>query len=102
MTDWLKFALLSFACYRLAQLVAFDEGPFRAFHWLRVWLGAYTLDNQGRAETALGRLISCPYCLGIWIALPLSLYAIGIQWYTLVWWFAIAGAQAFLQSKSNG
>lgn len=93
---WFEFFLLTFVCYRLAQLLAFDEGPFGIFFKLRVRAGAYDYDNQGRARTAIGRMMTCPYCLGIWIALPLSLYASGIQWYIV--WLAIAGASSFLWS----
>ena len=91
--------ILSLICYRLVQLVAFDEGPFSVFQRLRIVLGAYDYDAQGIAKTNLGRMMTCPYCLGVWIALPLSLYASGIVWYAA--WFAIAGLQAFLQGLSR-
>jgi hypothetical protein len=99
--NWLDFILLTFVCYRLAQLFALDEGPFSVFHKLRVVTGAYDYDDSGRAKTGLGRAMTCPYCLGIWIALLLSLHAIGIHWSILVWWLAIAGGQAFLQGISK-
>lgn len=101
LNEWLNFALLVFICYRLAQLFALDEGPFGIFHKIRVRVGAYNRDDTGEAITRLGRGMSCPYCLGIWIALPLSLYATGITWQIPIWWIAIAGGQAFLQGLSN-
>lgn len=102
MANWFSlFILLSFVCYRLAQLFTFDEGPFGLFHWLRVKVGAYDLGDNGKAKTGLGRAFNCPYCFGIWIALPLAFYAVGIHPAVVVWWFAIAGLQAFLQGLTK-
>lgn len=107
MLNWLEFIILSFACYRLAQLFALDEGPtfwlFKSgiFNELRIVTGAYRYDKNGQADTALGRMMTCPYCLGMWIAMPLALYATGIYWYSLITWLAIAGLQSFLQAHSN-
>lgn len=101
MNNWLKLVLLSLACYRLAQLFVFDEGPFNIFDRIRILAGAYDYDSQGRAKTNLGRLINCPYCVGIWVALPLGIMVSGISWYIPLWWFAIAGGQAFLQGLTK-
>lgn len=96
----LEYLLLSLTCYRLSQLFAYDEGPASIFHRIRVQLGAYKLDKQGRPETNLGRLISCPYCLGLWIAL---FEAIAFRPFPefIIWWLGIAGLQAFLQGLSK-
>lgn len=101
MSELFNLLLLSLVCYRLAQLLAYDDGPFDVFLRLRAYLGGYTRNEQGRIGSAWGRLVTCPYCLGLWIALPLALYASGTQWYTLAWWLGIAGLQAFLQSLSK-
>lgn len=86
----IDFILLSFVCYRLAQLITIERGPFAIFETLR----QKTSDIE-----FVGELLTCPYCLGMWIALPLSLYATGIDWY--IAWLAIAGGQAFLQGLSK-
>lgn len=99
MDDWLNLALSVLACYRLAQLVAFDEGPFGIFHRFRVFARAYDYDKQGQPQDALGRLVTCPYCLGMWIALPLAIYVDLSLWW--LWWLAIAGGQTFLQGLTN-
>lgn len=99
MQDWLKLVFLVLVCYRLADLLAYDEGPFSVFKRLRVWLGAYDYGPNGEAQTILGRFVSCPYCLGVWIALPLAIWASLDYWW--LWWFAIAGGQSFLQSMGN-
>lgn len=99
MTDWFNLALLSLACYRLARLISRDEGPFNIFHQLRTISGAYDYGANGKAKTSLGRGISCPFCIGLWIALPLAMYAKKSLWG--IWWLAIAGLQSFLQGVSD-
>lgn len=99
MNEWLNLILLSLVCYRIASLISLDEGPFEIFHRLRVVSGAYDYGQNGKAGSPLGRGIACPYCVGLWIALPLALYADLSLWW--LWWLAIAGMQAFLQSISN-
>jgi hypothetical protein len=93
---WLKLVLLSLACYRLAQLFVYDEGPFGVFQQLRLSIGGYDYNEQGQARTSLGRLITCPYCLGMWIALFMAVSAYGWPEF-IIYWLAIAGLQAFLQ-----
>lgn len=101
MLDWLNFLLLSLACYRLVNLIVRDEGPFSVFHRFRILTGVYDYDKQGRPQSAIGRLVSCPYCLGVWVAIPLAVIGNGLEWYTLVYWLAIAGLQSFLQGVSE-
>jgi len=99
MSEWLNLVLLSLVCYRLARLIAIDEGPFEIFHLLRTISGAYDYGKNGKAITSLGRGISCPFCIGLWVALPLAFYANLSSWW--LWWLAIAGLQSFLQGVSN-
>lgn len=101
MSEWLKLVILSLICYRLAQLFAYDEGPFSAFHWLRIMAGAYDYDKQGRAQTGLGRMMTCPYCLGMWMALILAVIAYPFPDFA-GYWLAIAGLQSFLQGLTGG
>lgn len=101
MPDWFNLLLLTLACYRLAQLVAVDEGPFGIFFGLRDRLGAYDFRPDGQAKTNIGRGISCPYCVGIWFALPLAVAKVGLSVDAILWGLAIAGGQAFLWSLRN-
>jgi hypothetical protein len=98
-----KLIVAGFACYRLAQLVVYDDGPFRLFDKLRIVAGCYDYGEDGQPQSELGRLLSCPYCVGIWIALPLALVPpcqTVIEF--VVAWFAIAGLQALLEQLCNG
>lgn len=106
MDNWLKLTLLILTCYRSAQLFAFDEGPsfglFKKgiFFSLRKELGAYDYAPNGEATTNLGRMMTCPYCLGVWIALVLALFAYPVET-AFIYWLPIAGGQSFLQSMGN-
>ena len=98
---WIKFVLGILACYRLSQMVVYDEGPFRLFDRLRVWAGCYDYGENGQPKSGWGRLLNCPYCVGLWFSIPLAfVIAERIAWDIIVLWLAIAGAQSFLESAS--
>jgi len=99
-----RYWLGALACYRLVMLIGLDDGPFGMFLWLRIKAGRYDLGTNGQPRRALGRLLACPYCLGIWAASMVILLAL---WPSLVgdvilFAFALAGAQALLQEWQHG
>jgi hypothetical protein len=99
MNDVFVFVLAAFACFRLAELFSFDDGPFDALYRLRLWMGGYDFGENGEPVSTWGRLINCPFCLGIWFALLIALVLWGnapIVTFVL-YWLALAGAQAALQ-----
>ena len=101
MLPWLRVLLATLAVYRLAQLVAYDDGPAHVFRRIR--------EAAGRRAAAGSYLwhnvatwLHCPYCSGVWLAV---LAALGVQWYSvagdvLLLWWGIAGAQAILENVS--
>lgn len=89
--DRLTVPIAALATYRLARMVASEEGPFGVFTRLR---GACDPDQK----TWIGRGLNCPMCVGFWIAAPLA-YLAGER--TLLAWWGIAGAQALLQGWEN-
>ena len=97
-----RFIIIAFAAFRIAELFTVDDGPFDCFLKLRTWAGVYDLDKSGQIKSGLGRLMDCPYCLGAWIALALTLF---VLWppneRTWIYVLAIAGAQAFLQTMGG-
>lgn len=86
------------SCYRVARLITVDDGPFDILLEVRAKLGAYDYGEDGRPETNVGRLVSCPYCVGIWLALLLAIVLFPLSIMTPVYWLAIAGGQSFLES----
>jgi hypothetical protein len=89
------------ACYRLARLFSQEDGPFDTFDWMREEAGCYTYGADGRPATSLGRLLECPFCLGIWFALFCTLLVWKRTGFSdaMLLWLGIAGGQTFLQER---
>lgn len=101
MPEWVRWALAALTCYRMAQLVALDDGPGDVFLRLRERAGAYQYGDDGRPFTSIGRLMACPFCIGVWAAVPcaaLALWpsAVGDVILAVI---GIAGAQAAIQGE---
>lgn len=96
LTFELRLILAILSCYRLARLIARDDGPFflfkRARYWAkdRAWieardLGRIDYPTNGREEIndrhygkwhTLAEALDCPYCCGVWVSIPLFLFVI--------------------------
>jgi hypothetical protein len=84
---WLRFTLAVLATWRLATLLAHDDGPWDAVLRLRSALG----------DGAFGRVLDCFRCVSLWVAAPLS-FAVGrgpLEW--LLAWLALSGAACLLE-----
>ena len=92
-----EFILACFAVFRLAELIAVDDGPGDVLLTMRAKLGAYDLDDDGRPATSIGRGIICPWCIGIWLSALAAMAIAPRDWQMGLWWLAIAGGAAFLQ-----
>jgi hypothetical protein len=99
--DWFLFVLLTFATYRVTQLLVYDDGPLDLIFKLRAMMGVYDLDQNGESKTNLGKLFSCPYCVGFWLAIPAALVPAGNIKSFIILWLAIAGSQSFLEALSK-
>lgn len=102
----LRLILAILTCYRIARMIAMDDGPGYIFESVRNWA-------QGKADKEkdpagkwhnLSEGLNCPFCAGVWVSLPLLALLI---WPTVVGdWFmvlvAISGAQAFMQTQDKG
>ena len=118
--DYLRLILAVFALYRLARLVALDDGPFFIFKRLRYWVkdkAFYEADKMGMlilvADSSnlisdrhfgkwqnLAEGITCPFCVGVWLSLPLLAMLVWPTYYgdLFLLLMAVSGGQAFLQS----
>lgn len=105
MTNVLWFVILSFACYRLAQLIADDDGPLSIFGRIRQWVDRRAKVEQenetGLIWQSVADGINCHFCVGVWVAIPLGVVYSGIGWYTPIYIFAIAGMQSWLESRNK-
>jgi hypothetical protein len=90
-------ALAILAAYRVARMLALEEGPFALFDR---WRNLFLNDNW------IGRGMRCPLCLGFWLALPAALVALlfdrtlPADAFVLAW-LGIAGGQAVLWDWTN-
>ncbi|HET8647382.1 MAG TPA: hypothetical protein VFO85_17930 [Vicinamibacteria bacterium] len=82
----------AFATYRLAILLAEEEGPFEIAQQWR---------NLRTADDWIGRGLRCPACLSFWIAMPMTAAAVWVDAWLFapawpLYWLAVAGAACWL------
>ena len=84
---WFAFVLGIFATWRVAHLLAHEDGPWDAVLRLRVALG----------NGVWGRLLDCFHCVSLWVAAPVALaVARGpVEW--LLAWLGLSGAACLLE-----
>ena len=126
MNDYLRFILAVFTCYRLARMLALDDGPFFIFKRMRYWVKdkAYyeAAANTGISDKVesldhwvindrwfgkwhnLAEGITCPFCVGIWLSLPLFTLLLWPTYYgdLFLMLVGLSGMQAFLQTLDKG
>ena len=84
--DGKAFILCALAVWRIAHLLAHEDGPFDMIVTLRSKAG------QG----FLGSLLDCFLCLTLWIAIPF-VFLLGADWISrVVTWLALSGAASIL------
>ena len=97
--DALLILVAILATYRVAQFIVYDDAPFGLMNKARSYLGrkASGAKKYG-AWWSLAELINCPFCVGLWVSLLVILFIFGVHWYSVLYWLAIAGGQAWLES----
>jgi hypothetical protein len=73
---WLQYLLLALAVYRVAHMVALEDGPADAFARWRHRVGQ---------RSWVGRGFHCPLCLSFWLGL---LAALALPWTGWLWYGA--------------
>jgi len=112
----LRLLLAILTCYRLARMIAVDDGPLFLFKRLRIWaldrayyeaaMQGYNLQIDTIKERYFGKWhnlaegLSCPYCVGKWLSLPILALILWPTYYgdLFLILMAISGGQAFLWS----
>ncbi len=64
----MRFVIVALAVYRLAHLIAIDDGPADGFMRLRT-----AIANRFGLESWQARGVCCPVCVSWWIAWPAAL-----------------------------
>jgi hypothetical protein len=82
-----RFALGTLATWRMAHLIAEEDGPFDAVVRLRARAG----------DSELGRLMDCFYCLSIWAAAPASAWVARRPRDAPITLLALSGAACLLE-----
>jgi hypothetical protein len=99
--------LTALAAWRLASLLAQEDGPFAMFARLRHWAGVrsvVTRDAQGNpqatrvAQNTLAEGLTCVWCTSIWTAIIMSIPWAPLAWVRLA---LAASALAVLAQEAN-
>lgn len=87
MSDPLRVALAILATWRVAHLIAREDGPFDVIVRVRARAG----------DGVLGRLMDCPYCLSLWVAAPWAFWIAHdpVEWIAV--WLAVSGGASLLE-----
>jgi len=113
----LRLILAILTLYRLARMIAVDDGPLFLFKRVRYWVkdrawreASFTLGMANLDSTIddrhfgkwhnLAEGLSCAYCVGKWLALPILALVLWPTYYGNLFLIliAISGGQAFLWS----
>lgn len=86
--DIFSFLLVALAVYRVARMLALEDGPVEIFAKWRYWLGQ---------KSWVGRGFHCPLCISFWLGFMSAwlLNPAGPVWYVVVA-LALSGVTVFL------
>lgn len=87
------FLILFLAVSRLTRMIVFDNGPMSIFKKIRVWCGA---EDSFVPSGSLAELLNCPWCVSLWVSIPL------FTCYTFYPWQTIAISAPFAMSFVAG
>ena len=92
--------LATLASFRLAELVAIDDGPFDIFFELRSWANDSQVNNKNIKRT-FSNMIVCVHCAGMYFAIFITIgYLLAPKIAALIIFpFAIAGLQSIIARK---
>jgi len=84
---WFRLVLGMLATWRVAHLLAHEDGPWDSVVRLRAALG----------EGALGRVLDCFQCLSLWVAAPIAFAVAADPLGWVLAWLALSGAACLLE-----
>lgn len=94
----IRLGLAILVSYRITDLIVLDDGPFDIFKKIREEIGKFAAIHK--SARGLGKLINCPFCLGVWISGLSSLLVFfpSIPGDIFLIVIGIAGGQALMDS----
>ncbi len=87
MNNSFRFLLAVLAVWRVTHLLSREDGPFNVLGQFRRVLGTRMLKD----------LVSCFYCLSIWVAAPFAWFLQGTWVERTIGWLALSGAAILLE-----
>lgn len=110
----IKAVVAGLGAYAIGQTVAWREGPWSIFeklreHYIREGTEMHTVFDDPAEEpqqverwkSARARMLTCPYCMGMWAGLFMSLLIAKSPKELLIVWFGGTGVQVYLQSREH-
>ena len=87
-SPWFRFVIAVLATWRVAHLIAREDGPFESIVKLRMRAG----------NGLVGRLMDCPYCLSLWIAVPFAFTLGDTATAWIAAWLVVSGGAALFEN----
>ena len=95
------------AAFKLAELVAIEEGPISIFSRFRRFVGQLAATDKAKnpevrtVRTEIADLVNCPFCVGVWASFLLTvlIFIPSTPGDIFLVAMAIAGGQSFLQQQ---
>jgi hypothetical protein len=87
----LRFAVSALAVYRVAYVIAREDGPWDVFRRLRA----------SAKNSSAGRLVTCLNCLSIWLSLPLSMFVADTWIERAIAWWGLSGAVVLMDRATR-
>ena len=81
-----RFLIAALATWRLAFLLAREQGPWRVLSRLR----------RSARGSVVGALFTCVKCVGLWTSIPFAFFVRGEWPEVIVIWLALAGVTALI------
>lgn len=89
---WMRLTLGALATWRVAHLIAHEDGPADLVARLRERL----------EQSAAGRLMDCFQCVSVWVAAPMALAVAAGAADRVVAWLGLSGAACLLERIIEG
>lgn len=98
-----RWLLATLATFRLAWAIINYQDRWNLALRLRARFGCYDRNVHGEIRTHLGRFLTCPYCVGLWAALPMALVALfpSTPGDVILAWLGLAGGVMVLARWRN-